>query len=51
MLCSENILPQALVRCRPIGVISMLDQGKGGREKIVAVPFGDPTYNTYHEIL
>ena len=49
VLCSENILPQALVRCRPIGVISMLDQGKAD-DKIVAVPFGDPTYNTYHEI-
>lgn len=41
VLCSENILPQALVRCRPIGVISMLDQGKAD-DKIVAVPFGRP---------
>ena len=49
VLCSENILPQALVRCRPIGVISMLDNGKND-EKIIAVPFNDPNYNCYHDI-
>ena len=49
MLCSENILPQSLVRCFPIGVISMLDQGKND-DKIVAVPFNDPVYNTYSDV-
>ena len=49
VLCSENILPQSLVRCFPIGVISMLDQGKND-DKIVAVPFNDPVYNTYTEV-
>ena len=49
VLCSENILPQSLVRCFPIGVISMLDQGKND-DKIVAVPFNDPVYNTYSAV-
>lgn len=49
VLCSENILPQSLVRCYPIGVISMLDQGKAD-DKIVAVPFNDPVYNTYTDV-
>ena len=49
VLCSENILPQSLVRCFPIGVISMLDQGKND-DKIVAVPFNDPVYNTYADV-
>jgi inorganic pyrophosphatase len=49
VLCSENILPQSLVRCYPIGVISMLDQGKND-DKIISVPFNDPLYNAYHNI-
>ena len=49
VLCSENIEPLALVRCRPIGMISMIDSGRGD-EKIVAVPFEDPNYNTYQDI-
>jgi inorganic pyrophosphatase len=49
VLCTENILPQSLVRCAPIGVISMLDQGRSD-DKIVAVPFGDPTYCGYRDI-
>ena len=49
VLCSENILPLSLVRCFPIGVISMLDQGKND-DKIVAVPFNDPVYNTYADV-
>ena len=38
-----------LVRAYPIGVISMLDNGKND-EKIIAVPFNDPNYNIYHDI-
>ena len=38
-----------LVRCYPIGYISMLDGGKND-EKIIAIPFTDPTYNTYKDI-
>ena len=49
VLCSEVLAPLSLVRCYPIGVITMQDQGKMD-EKIIAIPFEDPTYNTYHEI-
>lgn len=49
VLCSEPIQPMTLVRCYPIGVISMMDSGKRD-EKIIAIPFGDPTYNTYTDI-
>ena len=49
VLCSEVIQPLALVRCYPIGVITMMDQGHLD-EKIIAIPFKDPTYNTYHDI-
>ena len=49
VICSENLLPMSLVRCYPIGVIKMLDNGRAD-EKIIAVPYGDPTYNGYRSI-
>ena len=49
VLCSENIQPLSLVRCYPIGVITMLDQGRLD-EKIIAIPFEDPNYNTYRDV-
>ncbi len=49
VLCSEAIDPRTLVRCYPIGVIKMLDNGRND-EKIIAVPFADPTYNVYRSI-
>ncbi|MBR1478395.1 MAG: inorganic diphosphatase [Lachnospiraceae bacterium] len=49
LLCSEPIQPLTLVRAYPIGVIKMLDGGKGD-EKIIAVPFNDPNYNEYQDI-
>ena len=49
LLCSEPVQPLTLVRAYPIGVISMLDNGKND-EKIIAVPFNDPNYNEYHDI-
>ena len=49
VLCSEDILPLALVRCYPIGVIRMVDSGEKD-EKIIAIPYKDPTYNTYTDI-
>lgn len=49
VLSSEAIHPMSLVRCYPIGVMTMLDQGKLD-DKIIAVPFGDPTYNGYTDI-
>ena len=38
-----------LVRCYPIGVIRMIDQGHRD-DKIIAIPFDDPNYNSYHDI-
>ena len=49
VLCSEVMAPLTLVRCRPIGMISMIDNGRGD-EKIIAVPFEDPIYNSYNDI-
>ncbi|MEF9969344.1 MAG: inorganic diphosphatase [Ruthenibacterium sp.] len=49
VLCSEMLQPLSLVRCYPIGVITMIDGGKMD-EKIIAIPFNDPTYNGYHDI-
>ena len=43
ILSSEAIIPMSLVRCYPIGVIAMLD-------KIIAIPFKDPNYNTFTDI-
>ena len=49
LLCSEPLEPLALVRAYPIGVISMIDNGRND-EKIIAIPFNDPTYNQYTNI-
>lgn len=49
VLCSEPILNQTLVRCYPIGVITMEDGGEMD-EKIIALPFSDPTYAGYKSI-
>ena len=49
VLCSEKILPLTLVRCYPIGVISMVD-GNENDEKIIAIPYSDPIYNGYTNI-
>ncbi len=49
VLCSEPILPAAMVKCYPIGVINMIDDGKMD-EKIIAIPFREPTYNIYTDI-
>ncbi len=49
LLCSESLEPLSLVRAYPIGVISMIDNGRSD-EKIIAIPFSDPTYNHYTNI-
>ena len=49
ILCNEPIDPLVEVRCYPIGVITMLDNGKND-EKIIAIPFEDPNYNAYRGI-
>ena len=49
LLCSEQIEPMTLVRAYPIGMISMIDNGRND-EKIIAIPFSDPNYNMYKDI-
>ena len=49
LLCSEPLEPMSLVRAYPIGVISMIDNGRND-EKIIAIPFNDPNYNMYKNI-
>jgi inorganic pyrophosphatase len=49
VLCSEAIFPNVLVQCYPIGVINMIDDFSRD-EKIIAIPYGDPTFNTYKSI-
>ena len=49
LLCAESIEPMTLVRAYPIGVISMVDNGRQD-EKIIAIPFKDPNYNHYTDI-
>ncbi len=49
LLCSEPIEPLTLVRCYPIGMICMVDGGMSD-EKIIAIPYGDPTYTSYRDI-
>ena len=49
LLCSEPLEPLTLCRAYPIGVISMIDNGRND-EKIIAIPFNDPNYNIYTNI-
>jgi inorganic pyrophosphatase len=49
LLCSEVLEPLTLVRAYPIGVITMIDNGRND-EKIIAIPFNDPTYNGFKNI-
>ncbi len=49
VICSETIVPLALVECRPIGVLEMTDNGQGD-EKIIAVCPHDPMYANYFNI-
>lgn len=49
VICSEEIEPMSIVRCYPIGVMYMLDNGDKD-EKIIAIPYNDPMYNYYTDI-
>ena len=49
VLCSEEIIPMTLVRVYPIGAMRMIDSGKLD-DKIIAVPFSDPTYRNIRSI-
>jgi inorganic pyrophosphatase len=49
ILCSEELDPLVLVRCYPIGVVLMEDDGDRD-EKIIAIPFGDPAYRDFKDV-
>lgn len=49
VLCSESLDPLIEVDCYPIGVIRMIDDDECD-DKIIAIPFDDPTCNFYHDI-
>ena len=49
VLCSEAIETFTMVRVYPIGMFTMTDDDRLD-EKIIAIPFNDPTYNQYHDI-
>lgn len=49
VLCSETLAPLSLVDCYPIGMIMMSDNNAKD-EKIICIPFNDPTYNVYTDI-
>ena len=49
VLCSQPIEKMSLVRCYPIGVITMKDR-EADDDKIIAIPFGDPQYNSYKDL-
>ena len=49
LICSQPLEPLSMVRAYPIGVITMMDSGRRD-EKIIAIPFTDPTYNHYRDI-
>lgn len=49
VFCSEAIDPLVTVRCYPIGMIKMIDNDRSD-EKIIAIPFADPMFNSYKDI-
>ena len=49
LICAEPLEPMSLVRAYPIGVITMIDNGRND-EKIIAIPFNDPNYNNYKNL-
>jgi inorganic pyrophosphatase len=49
LICNQALEPMSLVRAYPIGVITMIDNGRFD-EKIIAIPFNDPNYNQYKSI-
>ena len=49
VFCSETLDPMVEVDCYPIGTRRMID-GDAIDDKIIAVPFQDPTWNFYKDI-
>ncbi|MDR1260243.1 MAG: inorganic diphosphatase [Oscillospiraceae bacterium] len=49
VICVEPIVPLTLVRCRPIGIVYMLDGGEAD-EKIIAISAKDPHNNKITDV-
>lgn len=49
VICSEPIVPLALVECYPIGMLEMVDGGSKDT-KIIAIAKNDPVYNSFSDI-
>ena len=49
VLCQEALEPMSLVKCRPLGVVKMIDSGAID-EKIIAVVENDPFMSNYKTI-
>jgi inorganic pyrophosphatase len=49
VLCEEPTFPGCLVPARAIGVLRMVDE-RGGDDKILAVPIGDPRFDHVHDL-
>lgn len=49
VLCTEPIVPLALVNAYPIGILKMIDSDEVD-EKIIAITADDPSLNTYQDI-
>jgi len=49
VLCQEPVVPLSLMHVRAIGVVRMLDEGKGD-DKIIGVHIGDPAFSDYTDI-
>ncbi len=49
VLMQETVAPLSVLRARPIGMMTMLDQGQND-EKIICVHEDDPAFNAYHSI-
>jgi len=49
VLCQEPVQPLSIMRARAIGVMHMVDEGRGD-DKVVAVHVSDPAYNAYTDV-
>jgi len=49
VLMQEPVVPLSILRVRPIGMMTMVDQGQND-EKIICIHLDDPEYRAYHAI-
>lgn len=49
VLCQEDLEPLSMLEVYPIGVLKMIDSDEVD-EKIIAIPFGDPSLTQYSDI-